>query len=122
VPSPILNTNSRRFHRPPAFVSVIKLFSEPQYLSKTKDEEQSTGITEIDFEEQTAGYQAAYSRLAAADGAPVDPVAYVRDPQDFLGQALVKADPRVKGLLAAGDEKVVQPFLQALATSGYAIR
>ncbi|KAG2131005.1 CAS/CSE protein [Suillus clintonianus] len=107
---------------PQAFVSVIKLFSEPQYLAKSKDEEQSTGITEIDFEEQTAGYQAAYSRLAAADGAPVDPVAYVRNPQDFLGQALVKADPRVKGLLAAGDAKVVQPFLQALAASGYAIQ
>ncbi|KAG2034488.1 CAS/CSE protein [Suillus americanus] len=107
---------------PPAFVSVIKLFSEPQYLAKSKDEEQSTGITEIDFEEQTAGYQAAYSRLAAADGAPVDPVAYVRDPQDFLGQALVKAGPRVKGLLAAGDQKVVQPFVQALVASGYAIQ
>ncbi|KAG1861107.1 CAS/CSE protein [Suillus subalutaceus] len=107
---------------PPAFVSVIKLFSEPQYLAKSKDEEQSTGITEIDFEEQTAGYQAAYSRLAAADGAPVDPVAYVRDPQNFLGQALAKADPRVKGLLAAGDEKVVQPFVQALVASGYAIQ
>lgn len=107
---------------PPAFVSVIKLFSEPQYLSKSKDDEQSTGITEIDFEEQTAGYQAAYSRLAAAEGAAVDPVAYVRDPQDFFGQALVKADPRVKGLLAAGDEKVVQPFVQALVVSGYAIQ
>lgn len=107
---------------PPAFVSVIKLFSEPQYLSKSKDDEQSTGITEIDFEEQTAGYQAAYSRLAAAEGAAVDPVAYVRDPRDFFGQALVKADPRVKGLLAAGDEKVVQPFVQALVVSGYAIQ
>ncbi|KAG2133137.1 CAS/CSE protein [Suillus cothurnatus] len=107
---------------PPAFVSVIKLFSEPQYLAKSKDEEQSTGITEIDFEEQTAGYQAAYSRLAAADGAPVDPVAYVPDLQGFLGQALVKADPRVKGLLAAGDPKVVQPFVQALVASGYAIQ
>lgn len=107
---------------PPAFVSVIKLFSEPQYLSKSKDDEQSTGITEIDFEEQTAGYQAAYSRLAAAEGASIDPVAYVRDPRDFFGQALVKADPRVKGLLAAGDEKVVQPFVQALVASGYAIQ
>ncbi|KAG1767590.1 CAS/CSE protein [Suillus placidus] len=107
---------------PPAFVSVIKLFSEPQYLAKSKDEEQSTGITEIDSEEQTAGYQAAYSRLAAADGVPVDPVAYVRDPRDFLGQALVKAGPRVKELLVAGDEKVVQPFVQALVASGYAIQ
>ncbi|OJA14948.1 hypothetical protein AZE42_03705 [Rhizopogon vesiculosus] len=107
---------------PQAFVAVIKLFSEPQYLSKSKDEEQSTGLTEIDFEEQTAGYQAAYSRLAAAEGAPVDPVAYVRDPRDFLGQALAKADPRVKGLLAAGDRAVVQPFVQALAASGYAIQ
>ncbi|KAJ8595722.1 Cse1-domain-containing protein [Rhizopogon salebrosus TDB-379] len=107
---------------PQAFVSVVKLFSEPQYLSKSKDEEQNTGLTEIDFEEQTAGYQAAYSRLAAAEGAPVDPVAYVRDPRDFLGQALVKADPRVKGLLAAGDVAVVQPFVQALAASGYVIQ
>jgi exportin-2 (importin alpha re-exporter) len=100
----------------------VKLFSEPQYLSKSKDEEQSTGLTEIDFEEQTAGYQAAYSRLAAAESAPVDPVAYVRDPRDFLGQALVKADPRVKGVLAAGDAAVVQPFVQALAASGYVIQ
>ncbi|OAX36460.1 Cse1-domain-containing protein [Rhizopogon vinicolor AM-OR11-026] len=107
---------------PQAFVAVIKLFSEPQYLSKSKDEEQSTGLTEIDFEEQTAGYQAAYSRLAAAEGAPVDPVAYVRDPRDFLGQSLAKADPRVKGLLAAGDGAVVQPFVQALAASGYVIQ
>ncbi|KAG0700788.1 CAS/CSE protein [Suillus ampliporus] len=107
---------------PQAFVSVIKLFSEPQYLSKSKDEEQTTGITDIDFEEQTAGYQAAYSRLAAAESAHVDPVAYVRDPRDFFGQALVKADPRVKGLLTAGDADVVQPFVQALVTSGYAIQ
>lgn len=52
----------------------------------------------------------------------MDPVAYVRNPQDFLGQALVKADPRVRGLLATGDEKVVQPFVQALVASGYAIQ
>jgi exportin-2 (importin alpha re-exporter) len=52
----------------------------------------------------------------------VDPVAYVPDLQGFLGQALVKADPRVKGLLAAGDPKVVQPFVQALVASGYAIQ
>ncbi|KAG2347759.1 hypothetical protein BDR05DRAFT_996109 [Suillus weaverae] len=37
------------------------------------------GITEIDSEEQTAGYQAVYYRLAVADGVPVDPVAYVCD-------------------------------------------
>jgi len=52
----------------------------------------------------------------------VDPVAYVRDPRDFLGRALAKADPRVKGLLAAGDAAVVQPFVQALAASGYVVQ
>jgi hypothetical protein len=48
----------------------------------------------------------------------MDPVAYVRDPRDFLGYTLVKAGGRVKGLLAVGDVDVVQPFVQALAASG----
>jgi exportin-2 (importin alpha re-exporter) len=52
----------------------------------------------------------------------MDPVAYVRDPQDFLGHTLVKAGGRVKGLLAVGDVDVVQPFVQAIAASGYVIQ
>jgi exportin-2 (importin alpha re-exporter) len=71
-------------------------------------------LTDIDYEEQTAGYQAAYSRLAAAETVPVDPVAYVQNPQEFLRQELVKADPLVKSLLQAGDATVTHPFLRSI--------
>ena len=66
----------------------MKLFAEPQHLTKDKPEDENAALTEIDYEEQTAGYQAAYSRLAASETIPVDPVAYVRDPREFLGQEL----------------------------------
>ncbi|KIP01732.1 hypothetical protein PHLGIDRAFT_336871 [Phlebiopsis gigantea 11061_1 CR5-6] len=105
-----------------AFAALVKLFSEPQHLTKDKDEDPDAGLTVIDYEEQNAGYQAAYSRLAASESVAVDPVAYVRDPRDFLGQELVrltKADPRVKALLTA--DPSTAPFLQALAGAGYSI-
>lgn len=44
-------------------------------------------MTEIDYEEQTAGYQASYSRLAASESGEDDPVAYVQNPQQFAVQA-----------------------------------
>ena len=100
----------------------MKLFAEPRHLTKDKPEDENAALTEIDYEEQTAGYQAAYSRLAASETIPVDPVAYVRDPREFLGQELsrlVKADPRVKSLLTA--DASVAPFLRALAAAGVAL-
>ncbi|KAF5386293.1 hypothetical protein D9757_008606 [Collybiopsis confluens] len=81
--------------------ALIKLFSEPQFLvpankafsSSTASEDSGAAalglgaLTEIDFEEQTAGYQAAYSRLAASesaeDAAAEDPVRWVDDAQKF---------------------------------------
>ncbi|KAG5652934.1 hypothetical protein H0H81_003010 [Sphagnurus paluster] len=108
---------------PPTFASLVKLFSEPQYLKKSKDEDDPhAGLTEIDFEEQTAGYQAAYSRLAASETPEPDPVAYVRDPQQFLGQELVRLSksqgPGVKTMIQASS---VGPFVQTLAAAGYAL-
>ncbi|KAI0088382.1 importin alpha re-exporter [Irpex rosettiformis] len=106
---------------PPTFAALVKLFSDPQYLTKN-DEDPDAAITTIDFEEQNTGYQASYSRLAASEGAKLDPVAYVRDPREFLGQELVrlsKTDPRVKALLAANPD--VAPFVQGLANSGYVV-
>ncbi|KAI0340315.1 Cse1-domain-containing protein [Trametopsis cervina] len=107
---------------PSVFGALAKLFSEPQYLTKDKEDDPDAGLTAIDYEEQTAGYQAAYSRLAASESVSVDPVAYVRDPRDFLGQELVrlsKQDPRVKSLLQANPE--VGPFVHALASAGYVV-
>jgi exportin-2 (importin alpha re-exporter) len=113
---------SLSWSRPATFNALVKLFSEPQYLTKDKEEDPDAGLTAIDYEEQNAGYQAAYSRLAASETVVTDPVAYVRDPQDFLGQQLVqatKADPRVKQLLTADPGN--GPFVQALVSAGYSI-
>ncbi|KAJ3501585.1 hypothetical protein NLJ89_g9272 [Agrocybe chaxingu] len=69
-----------------------KLFTEPQHFEKKKEEADDVAITAIDFEEQAAGYQAAYSRLAASETAEVDdPVAYVQNPMEFLQQDLERA-------------------------------
>jgi exportin-2 (importin alpha re-exporter) len=75
-------------------------------------EDPDVGLTEIDHEEQTTGYQASYSRLAASESIPTDPVAYVQNPQDFLRQCL--ANISFASLLQPADAEVVHPFLQML--------
>lgn len=111
--------------RPGIFTALVKLFHESQYLTKKDSEEDpDAGLTAVDHEEQNAGYQASYSRLAASESVVVDPVAYVRDSREYLGQELVrlsKSDARVKSLLTAGDPGVVGPFIQSLSASGYNI-
>jgi exportin-2 (importin alpha re-exporter) len=102
----------------------VKLFSEPQYLTSAKsDEDPHAGLTEIDFEEQTAGYQAAYSRLAASESVELDPVAYIRDPQQFVGQELAllskRQGPQMQALISAADPATTGPFVQALSAAGY---
>jgi exportin-2 (importin alpha re-exporter) len=75
--------------RSTAYTSLGKLFSERQHLEIKKEEEVTDeAITAIDFEEQGAGYQAAFSRLAASESAETDPVAYVQNPLLFLQQGL----------------------------------
>lgn len=90
--------------RPATYSCLGKLFSEPQYFSNKADEAGDAGMTAIDFEEQTAGYQAAYSRLAASETAEVDPVAYVQNPLQFFQQELEKLSgkygPQVRSLIA----------------------
>ena len=111
--------------RPGIFTALVKLFHESQYLDKKDSEEDpDASLTVIDHEEQNAGYQASYSRLAASESVEVDPVAYVRDSREYLGQELVrlsKSDGRIKTLLAAGDPNIVGPFIQSLSASGYAL-
>jgi len=71
-----------------AYQALIKIFTEPQHLSKKMNEDAHVGVTEIDIEEQTAGYQAAYSRLVASESQEVDPVAYVSNPQQFFEEQI----------------------------------
>ncbi|KAI0775001.1 Cse1-domain-containing protein [Trametes elegans] len=107
---------------PPTFQALAKLFQTEQLLTKKEDEDPDAGLTQVDYEEQTAGYQAAYSRLAAAEGAPVDPVAHVKDLRAFIGEALVGVktrQPNVPAWVAATDAAVSGPFVQQLAAAGY---
>ena len=72
-------------------MALVKLFSEPQHLAlKEGDSSGGTELTETDYEEQRAGYQAAYSRLAAPESGPDDPVGYVGD----VGAVQVRAEER----------------------------
>ena len=108
------------------FTALLKPFQEPKYFNGKEAEPQDPyfGLTDVDHEEQNAGYQAAYSRLAASESAPADPVAYVGNLKEFLVQELVrlsKSDPRVKSLLSATNLAVVGPFLQSMGASGLLI-
>jgi len=76
--------------RTQALAGLYRLFANPQHLTKKTagEEDPDAGLTAIDHEEQTAGYQAAYSRLAASESAAVDPVGYVNDPRELLENEL----------------------------------
>jgi exportin-2 (importin alpha re-exporter) len=110
-------------NRPNVLTALAKLFSEPQYLVKSGEEDPNVGLTAVDYEEQTAGYQAAYSRLAASERAPEDPTSWVRDPQEYFGQELsraAKANGRIVQLVGAADQSIVGPFIQSLRAAGVA--
>jgi exportin-2 (importin alpha re-exporter) len=72
-----------------------KLFGETQYFAKNTEAENDVAITAIDFEEQGAGYQAAYSRLAASQMPQPDPVDYVQNPLQYFQQELEKLKGRI---------------------------
>ncbi|KAJ6621313.1 importin alpha re-exporter [Mycena sp. CBHHK59/15] len=104
----------------PTFTSLALLFKS-QYLagattaSKTGDDTNSVGVTEVDQEEQSAGYQAAYSRLAASETTETDPVSYVRDAEEYLrselGTMRGKYGPQLQTLLASADPRALGSFM-----------
>lgn len=76
-------------NRTRVLAGLYRLFTNPQYLTRSIGEEDAdVGLTAIDHEEQDAGYQAAYSRLAASESVVVDPVEYVKDPRELLNNEL----------------------------------
>ncbi|KAJ7180497.1 CAS/CSE protein [Mycena filopes] len=105
---------------PPAFTTLAQLL-QGQYLAgaatttRAGDDTASAGLTDVDQEEQAAGYQAAYSRLAASETAEADPVAYVREPEEFLRNELREMRGRngqqLQTLLSAVAPGLVAPFV-----------
>ncbi|KAJ8091228.1 importin-alpha export receptor [Marasmius tenuissimus] len=120
---------------PPMFTSLIKLFGPPGSNLKDikssasgsgNDDDTFVAMTAIDEEEQSAGYQAAYSRLAASESSEVDPLSYVGDPEKFLGEEMVRfskagGQAKLKELLGQVDPGVAGPVIQSLAGAGYSI-
>ncbi|KAL5508780.1 hypothetical protein ACEPAG_4759 [Sanghuangporus baumii] len=105
-----------------ALVDVVDFFSR----NRTEDPDEV--LRTIDYEEQGAGYQAAYSKLAASEGLPEDPVSEVSDSRAFVGESLVSAvnrEPRIRSLVQAASrgagDAAVDAFVQSLSASGYSI-
>ena len=79
-----------------------------------------TGATEIDLEEQAGGYQAAYSKLAAAGAPARDVVASAGDLRLHVARKftrLLSAKPGVRTLVRQADQSQVGPFLLSLGVS-----
>jgi len=96
------------------------LFRETNAFAAQDDDGTGTGATEIDLEEQAAGYQAAYSKLATAGTPALDVVAYAGDVRLHVAREftrLLGAEPGVKTLITQADGSVVGPFLASLGVS-----
>ncbi|KZT18357.1 importin alpha re-exporter [Neolentinus lepideus HHB14362 ss-1] len=108
---------------PLAFTALAKLFSEPQHLKSSpqspSDADVEIGLTQIDYEEQTAGYQSAYSRLVALEGPTVDPVAYVVNVQEyFVKEIAAWKEPRKGTLIGVADQSVTGAVVATLREAG----
>lgn len=112
--------NSMFYSRPAVFTELAKLFTEFNRLQSaqlTQAEDPDEALRSIDFEEQGAGYQAAYSKLAASESVAEDPVAYVSNPRTYLGQQLSAAtqrNPKIRALIEASVTGVVDERVSAL--------
>ncbi|KAF7309671.1 Importin N-terminal domain-containing protein [Mycena indigotica] len=118
-----LLTQSSRMTQPPytelwpaTYTSLAQLLKS-QYLAgattntKNSSESGPTGMTEVDQEEQTAGYQAAYSRLAASEATEIDPVSYVTNPEEFFRREMqgmrTRSGSQLQALMAGVDPTLV---------------
>ena len=101
------------------------LFKEPKAFSSTAAADAGTGMTNIDLEEQAAGYQAAYSKLATAVVPQADVVAYAGngDVRSYVAGEFTKlfgAQPDVVRTLVGqqqADQSLIRPFLSSLGIS-----
>lgn len=108
---------------PLAFNALLQMFGS-QAQTGPKDEDPDAGITSIDYEEQTAGYQVAYSKLAASEINRPDPVAYAGDSKQYLFQQVAEAMQRSggdnwKSLISQCDPGLGRAFVQEYNAAGF---
>ena len=115
--------------RPALVGQLVELFKEPKAFSSTAIADagasDGTGMTNIDLEEQAAGYQAAYSKLATAIVPQTDVVAYAGngDVRSYVAGEFTKLfgmQPDVVRALVGqqqADQNLILPFLSSLGIS-----
>ncbi|TFK45700.1 importin alpha re-exporter [Heliocybe sulcata] len=106
---------------PIAFTALAKLFSDPEHLTAQPSQSADTdaALAQLDYDEQNAGYQAAYSRLAASEEAAEDPVGYAGNAQEYLVKEVAAwREPRKAALVGAADQSVAGGVVEALRQAG----
>ena len=89
----------------PRYSALAGLFRESNAFAADASND-STGATEIDLEEQAAGYQVAYSKLATAGTPSRDVVAYAGDVRVHVAREftrLLGAEPGMKTLVGMAE-------------------
>jgi len=110
---------------PLALTALLKLLLQPGKHTQKDGNPDITeeGLSLIDVEEQNAGYQAGFSKLAASQPLPTDPVPHVSDASEYLAGEFARAvredqQGRYKRFLSAVDPQLAAPLIQALGAAG----
>ncbi|KDQ12400.1 hypothetical protein BOTBODRAFT_34372 [Botryobasidium botryosum FD-172 SS1] len=113
---------------PLALNALLKLLLQPgKHAQKDGNSDlNEEALSLIDLEEQNAGYQAGFSKLAASQPLPTDPVPHVSDVSEYLAGEFARAvredrRGRYKRLLSGAEPQLVAPLIQALGTAGVSL-
>ncbi|KAF8329082.1 Cse1-domain-containing protein [Cantharellus anzutake] len=103
---------------PSTLVALLELLNMPGLTKDLGTDADTEDLSSIDHEEQNAGYQAAFTRLAASTPPKFDPVAYVGDAKGYLKLELsrfARNDSRADPLLVTATQG--SPLLQVMFAS-----
>ncbi|GAA5913683.1 importin-alpha export receptor [Sporobolomyces salmoneus] len=103
--------------------SLLKLLILPLAISKTTSAaDDEVEITDLDEAAAGLGYQASFSKLGASEKPKEDPVAWCKDPKEWLAkglQAVSASQPgKLPALMQAVNPQFSTPFTQYLTSNG----
>ncbi|GAA5874339.1 hypothetical protein JCM16303_005817 [Sporobolomyces ruberrimus] len=103
--------------------SLLKLLILPLAISKTTSAaDEEVEIADLDEAAAGLGYQASFSKLGASEKPKEDPVAWCKDPKEWLAKGLQGVSASQPGklptLMQAVDRQFSAPFTQYLSSNG----
>ncbi|GAA5939353.1 importin-alpha export receptor [Sporobolomyces koalae] len=103
--------------------SLLKLLILPLAISKTTSQaDEEVEIADLDEAAAGLGYQASFSKLGASEKPKEDPVAWCKDPKEWLAkelQAVSASQPgKIPALMQAVNPQFSTPFTQYLTANG----